>query len=98
MPNVILVDGIVMTEPVFTNGASTFTMNVEGTEYKIIRLEPKWQKKDILFLRVGQAVRVEGIPAPRQENAVLVLGITITKSIPDRGDDDNGSESIRKTD
>lgn len=73
----ITLRGIVETPPAVVDGHLEFPVRCGGDRYFIIRLDPAWQKQDIVFLDTDQAVAVSGIIAEDRPMTVLANKITI---------------------
>ena len=52
-----------------------FCLETEAGGFRVVRMDPFWQKRDILFLRVGQTVEIQG---RETEEGFLACQIRIT--------------------
>lgn len=73
----ILIRGIVEAPPVIDDRQLEFRLRSGPEHYFIIRLDPTWQRRDILFLDTGQTVEVLGTPSPDVPGNLLAQRITI---------------------
>jgi hypothetical protein len=69
--------GIVEAPPVIRDQHLEFPLRSGSDHYYIIRLEPAWQKQDIVFLDTGQVVDVIGSPVADRSMTILANRITI---------------------
>lgn len=77
MDHTVWIKGTVVREPVVHGSFTTFELQTADLPYQIIRMDPKWQIKDAIFLCKGQRVEVLGIPADAA-NTVQAQRILIT--------------------
>lgn len=75
--------GLITTDPVAATGYTWFKLQSGQDECIIIRLDPEWQKRDLVFLCVGQTVEVMGTCNPNQ-NSVMADRILIQDYPPER--------------
>ena len=68
--------GLITTDPVVATGYTWFKLQSGQDECIIIRLDPEWQKRDLVFLCVGQTVEVMGTCNPNH-NSVTADRIVI---------------------
>ena len=60
MGNILCVRGRVIDAPVFCFEHTEFSVLTAEQKLTVIRLDPKWQKRDIVFLYPGQLVEIYG--------------------------------------
>lgn len=63
MEHAIERSGVIVQDPVVEETYTSFAVRIAGDEYKILRYDPGWQVRDVLFLRVGQRVEIRGKPS-----------------------------------
>ena len=69
------IQGKVSAQPRVNGDVTEFVLVDTGRSYRIARADPQWQKKDVMFLCVGQRVAVWGTET---ENGILAEEIRIT--------------------
>lgn len=77
MQETIFIRGIVESPPVICQHRLEFRVRSGSSRYYIIRLDPAWQKRDILFLDTGQVVEVHGIPSGTDPAGILATTVRI---------------------
>lgn len=77
MTDPVLIRGVVEDIPAMEESRLTFRLCSGGNRYFIIRLDPSWQSRDILFLDTGQTIEVSGTPLAGQPRHILAQKITI---------------------
>lgn len=77
MTDPVLIRGVVEDIPGMEEDRLMFRLCSGGNHYFIIRLDPSWQSRDILFLDTGQTVEVSGTPLAGESNHILARKITI---------------------
>ena len=83
MERPISLKGIITTDPVTATGYTWFKLQSSQEECIIIRLDPEWQKRDLVFLCIGQTVEVMGTHNPNH-NSVTADRILILDYPPER--------------
>lgn len=73
----IQITGILTQAPVLTRECLEFTVLCQDRQLRIVRLDPKWQVRDILFLTEGQSLDIIGTPSPQDPEKLLARKITI---------------------
>lgn len=61
MSNHLSVQGVVVTPPEVCGAHTAFILQTEDQQYCVVRIDPAWQKRDMVFLREGQMVLVSGV-------------------------------------
>lgn len=68
MDRPISLKGIITTDPVAATGYTWFKVQCDQDECIIIRLDREWQKRDLIFLRIGQTIEVMGTHNPNHNS------------------------------
>lgn len=91
--------GTVVTQPEVHEVHTRFILKTEEHRYGIIRSEPMWQKRDVLFIRVGQTVNVTGKMDNSLENTVLAKRIQIIghPELVEKEEIEYDTETVRQT-
>ena len=76
MERPIFINGIITTDPVAAAGYTWFKLQCSQGECIIIRPDREWQKRDLVFLCMGQTVEVMGTCNPNH-NSVTADRIVI---------------------
>lgn len=77
MDQFLEIQGTVISNPEVCQEHTQFHILTETGQYKIIRLDMQWQKKDIVFIRIGQIISVSGEKAEGSDPAVIAEKIQI---------------------
>ena len=70
-----LILGEISAQPRVNGDVTEFVLDNAGRSYRIARTDPQWQKKDVLFLCIGQRVAILG---RETEDCILAEEIRIT--------------------
>ena len=77
MERSISLKGIVTTDPVAATGYTWFKLQCSQGECIIIRMDREWQKRDLVFLSIGQTIEVMGTRNQNQNHVtadrILIL-------------------------
>ncbi len=68
-------NGQILSLPRMEGLQLSFRLETEAGGFRVVRMDPFWQKRDILFLRVGQTVEIQG---RETEEGFLACQIRIT--------------------
>lgn len=82
MESIICIYGIVDNDPTYIPPHTVFQLRCGEKHYTVLRGEPLWQKRDVVFLRRGQWAEVWGSPFPNGKT-VLADRIRIGKILPE---------------
>lgn len=68
-------NGQILSTPRMEDALLSFFLETGAGGVRVVRMDPFWQKRDILFLRVGQTVEIQGWES---EEGFLARRIQIT--------------------
>lgn len=73
--------GRITQEPEYCPPYTEFVLEAGDLCYRILRRDPGWQKKDVVFLRKGFLAQVTGRPLPGRAGTVLADRIVLTEYV-----------------
>ena len=84
----ILLTGSVTGEPQCFGKYTRITIRSGDKEFSVLRRPSEWQIMDVLFLRRGQTVAVEGVRKPDRPTMIVAYRIRILEFDGDEGDEE----------
>lgn len=93
MERIQILQGVITAQPRTGDGFTEFYLQTGPRTHRVIRMDPQWQKKDIVFLCIGQTVTLWGT---EDGGAILAEKIRITDCSERNylGEDNHGNHSV----